>query len=77
MKRILALMFLLCLLTSCSGKPEADTSTKKKQPSDREQIESEVREGGLRDPGGAKDVRDQAAEDQKQQQEEAQKVDDQ
>ena len=72
MRRI-ALMLLAVLLAGCgtAEKPKAHPA----EQSEREQIESEVREGGLKDPGGAKSLRDEAAEQQREQQEQINEID--
>ena len=79
MKAIVALVFVLSLLVGCrhadedaAEKPKArQTESEPRPASDREQIESEVREGGLKNPGGAKDVRQETEEQQKEQQKQA------
>ena len=79
MKAIAALLLILAPLAGCrhpeeeaAEKPGAQRTESEAQPaSDREQIESEVREGGFKDPGGAKDVRQETEEQQKEQQQQA------
>lgn len=83
MKRLAILILALGLIAGCH-KAEDETAEKPKKqrteqrestPSDQEQIENEVREGGLKDPGGAKSVRDEAADQQKEQQDQANQAD--
>lgn len=78
MKAIAALVLVFCVFAGCrhaddaAEKPKADRSAGESRPaSDHEQIESEVREGGLKDPGGAKDVRQETEQQQKEQQQQA------
>lgn len=79
MKGIAVILLALGLFAGCH-KAEDDSADKPKRQraeqretgsGDQDQVESEVREGGLKDPGGAKSVRDEAAEQQKEQQEQA------
>ena len=80
MKIIVVLLLAIALIAGCR-KADDETSTDKSKAhrteensrpaSDKEQVESEVREGGLKDPGGAKDVRKETEEQQKEQQQEA------
>jgi hypothetical protein len=80
MKYILALVLGVALVMGCR---KADDESAKKarpereagQPSEKDQVESEVREGGLKDPGGAKSLRDESNQQQQEQQEQVNQVD--
>lgn len=79
MKYLLMALLVVGLLAGCGHAAEDRETQKAKprqgdqnsQPSEKEQIESEVREGGLKDPGGAKALRQESEEQQKQQQDQA------
>ena len=85
-KKVLAAILAFFVLLGCQktqhkeveSKPApADSSGSERKPSERDQLESEVREGGLKDPGGAKSLREESADQQKEQQEQAEQVDEQ
>ena len=72
----LLVILLLALPAFGCNKASEETATKaktktEKPASEQEQIESEVREGGLKDPGGAKSLREESAQQQQEQQEQA------
>lgn len=82
MRFIAVLLLAMVMIAGCRASDKETSSSRHKaqrteesRPSEKDQIESEVREGGLKDPGGARSLRDEANQQQQQQQEEADHVD--
>lgn len=79
MKYLMIVLLTAGMLAGCghAGKEQEAQKAKPRrtdqnsQPSEKEQIESEVREGGLKDPGGAKALRQESQDQQKEQQDQA------
>lgn len=82
MKGIGIILLGLTLLLGCnrqSNEPRGqridDTQTEKKPVTEKEQIESEIRPGGLKDPGGAKALRDESNQQHQEQQQQQDQAD--
>lgn len=79
-----SILLLACLsflfLNGCNEQPreestKSDHRTTHEPASPQDDIQNDIREGGLRDPGGARDVRQEMQEQKEQQQKELNEID--
>jgi hypothetical protein len=79
MKRIACLVLILFgafCFAGCHSETKAATEKRKQEKAEKEEVQSEVREdSSLQDPGGAKDVKQETEEQQKQEENSVNDVD--
>lgn len=82
-RRKFPILLLACLsflvLNGCNEQAKDVSSgsrqTKHEQSSPQDDIQNDIREGGLKDPGGARDVRQEMQEQKEQQQQDLNEID--